>query len=353
MTTDAPDADRGASVTLRVAEADDAPAMLRVIHAAFAARPPVDPPAAALSDTVDDIVDALRGGHGVIAEVNGEVGGCLLLTNPVLDDQGTPDRPAQRIAGVHRVSVLPELRQHGLASALVHGAADLALDLGATHVELLSRREFPQTKQWWTKHGFVEHREVPLGWMMRAALPTRVDVPDADAMQRLGEWLATIVSSGDVIVLNGDLGAGKTTLTQGLGRGLVVDGPIISPTFVLSRVHAASVADRPGLVHVDAYRLGSAAEVEDLDLEESLADHVTVIEWGRGVAETLSPDRLEIDIRRGLDGGDDGREVLLLGLGERWQGVRLSPSPGEADASPTPDVTSAGSPTADFAEEDR
>lgn len=325
-------------VQLRLAGVDDAPAMLDVVQRAFAARPPVDPPAAALSDTVDDIRRQLEQGHGVIAELDGRVAGCLLLSGPESD----PDDPTALVAGVHRVSVLPEARNNGLASALVHGAADLALDLGATHLELLSRREFPQTMAWWMGHGFAKHSEVDLGFVLRAALPTRVHVPDADAMQRLGGWLASLVRAGDVIVLDGELGAGKTTLTQGLGRGLHVDGPIISPTFVLSRIHPPRIPGTPGLVHVDAYRLASAAELEDLDLEDSLADHVTVVEWGRGVVETLSADRLEIEIRRPGDYVEpdtdepdtdegDGREVLLMGVGERWRGVSLVPDLGASD----------------------
>ncbi|MGJ6981295.1 tRNA (adenosine(37)-N6)-threonylcarbamoyltransferase complex ATPase subunit type 1 TsaE [Aestuariimicrobium soli] len=324
-------------VQLRLAGVDDAPAMLDVIQRAFAARPAVDPPPAALSDTVDDVRRQLESGHGVVAEIDGVVSGCLLLSGP--EDDLPADGRHARVVGVHRVSVLPEARNNGLASALVHGAADVALDLGATHLELLSRREFPQTMAWWIHHGFVRHAEVELGWMLRAALPTRVHVPDAAAMQRLGAWLATLVRAGDVLVLDGELGAGKTTLTQGLGAGLAVDGPIISPTFVLSRIHPARVEGAPGLVHVDAYRLASAAEVEDLDLEDSLADHVTVVEWGRGVAETLSDDRLEIEIRRPLadesaDGEADGRDVLLMGVGERWRGVSLTPPSGLAPDEP-------------------
>ncbi|CAI9406951.1 hypothetical protein AESSP_01727 [Aestuariimicrobium sp. T2.26MG-19.2B] len=331
-------------VQLRLAEVDDAPAMLAVIQQAFSARPPVDPPAAALSDTVDSVATQLARGYGVIAEVDGVLSGCLLLSGP--DDD--PAVHGARVMGVHRVSVLPGVRGNGLASALVHGAADLALDLGATHLELLSRREFPQTRDWWLLHGFVQHCEVELGWMLRAALPTCVHVPDAEAMQRLGGWLATVLGAGDVLVLDGELGAGKTTLTQGLGAAMGVSGPIISPTFVLSRIHPPTRPGTPGLVHVDAYRLASAAEVEDLDLEDSLADHVTVVEWGRGVAETLSPDRLEIEIRRPL-GSDptpglpeagagpeaaagsehpdnaEGRDVLLMGVGQRWTGVTLDP----------------------------
>ena len=100
-----------------------------------------------------------------------------------------------------------------------------------------------------------------------------------------------------MVIATGDLGAGKTTLTQGIGRGLGTTGRVISPTFVLSRIHA-STTGRPRLVHVDAYRLGGPAELDDLDLDATVADSVTVVEWGRGVAEGLAEDRLEIDIWR-------------------------------------------------------
>ena len=96
-------------------------------------------------------------------------------------------------------------------------------------------------------------------------------------------------------MLTGPLGAGKTTLVQGIGQGLDVRGPVTSPTFVIARVHPP-LGGGPGLVHVDAYRLGSVAEVDDLDLDASLEDCVTVVEWGEGLVEELAADRLEITI---------------------------------------------------------
>jgi tRNA threonylcarbamoyladenosine biosynthesis protein TsaE len=96
---------------------------------------------------------------------------------------------------------------------------------------------------------------------------------------------------------------------------------VISPTFVLSRVHRSTVGG-PDLVHVDAYRLGSAAELDDLDLDDSVADSVTLVEWGAGLAEGLSDERLEIDIRRGLDPEDETRWIFLTPVGPRWAGLR-------------------------------
>jgi tRNA threonylcarbamoyladenosine biosynthesis protein TsaE len=149
----------------------------------------------------------------------------------------------------------------------------------------------------------------------------RVEVPTAEAMQALGRQLAGVLAAGDLLIASGDLGAGKTTLTQGIGAGLDVTGAIISPTFVLARIHPARDSG-PALVHVDAYRLGSFAEVEDLDLEVSLADSVTLVEWGTGLAEGLADDRLEIDIRRSIDPDDDTRWVFLTPIGPGWQARR-------------------------------
>ena len=146
--------------------------------------------------------------------------------------------------------------------------------------------------------------------------------PNAEAMRQIGQRLATLLRAGDVIIANGDLGAGKTTFTQGLGAGLQVRGPIISPTFVISRIHKSLVSG-PDLVHVDAYRLGDAAELEDLDLEESLAHCVTLVEWGQDKAEGLSQNRLEIYIRRSSDPEDDTRQVEITGVGARWQQAGL------------------------------
>ncbi|GAA3758753.1 tRNA threonylcarbamoyladenosine biosynthesis protein TsaE [Spinactinospora alkalitolerans] len=133
-------------------------------------------------------------------------------------------------------------------------------------------------------------------------------------MRALGRRIAAEVRPGDLLILSGPLGAGKTTLTQGLGEGLNVRGPVTSPTFVISRVHP-SLGGGPALVHVDAYRLGGAAELDDLDLDAGLDDSVTIVEWGEGVAEELSETRLEITIDRLPD---DTRTVRLTGVGPRW-----------------------------------
>ncbi|MFI7441020.1 tRNA (adenosine(37)-N6)-threonylcarbamoyltransferase complex ATPase subunit type 1 TsaE [Nonomuraea indica] len=140
-------------------------------------------------------------------------------------------------------------------------------------------------------------------------------LPTAEDMRAYGTRLAARLRPGDLVVLSGALGAGKTTLVQGIAEGLKVRGPITSPTFVIARVHP-SLRQGPPLVHVDAYRLGGDLEVDDLDLDASLEESVTVVEWGEGLVEGLSEDRLEIHIDR--EAGDDARVVTVRGVGARW-----------------------------------
>lgn len=171
-------------------------------------------------------------------------------------------------------------------------------------------------------------------------------VSTAEQTHALGAALAELLRAGDLLVLTGELGAGKTTFTQGLGEGLGVREGIISPTFVLVRIHP-NLADgpRPGgpdLVHVDAYRLGSASEIDDIDLENTLDSAVTVVEWGRDRVEHLSESRLEVELHRSIGGApatraagsaatgaagvldfdaeddDEPRTIIIRGFGPRW-----------------------------------
>lgn len=144
-------------------------------------------------------------------------------------------------------------------------------------------------------------------------------VATAGAMQEFGRRLGARLRAGDLVVLTGELGAGKTTLTQGIAEGLGVRGPVTSPTFVIARVHPVAAGPGPALVHADAYRLGSIGEVDDLDLDTDAASAVTVVEWGSGLAEGLAEDRLEISIEPDSDG--DVRTVRINGHGGRWHGV--------------------------------
>ena len=152
-----------------------------------------------------------------------------------------------------------------------------------------------------------------------------ITVTSAEQMRDLGRRLAKLLRAGDLVMLNGELGAGKTTLTRGLGEGLGVRGAVTSPTFVIARVHP-SLGDGPPLVHVDAYRLaGGLDEMEDLDLDVSLSDSVIVVEWGEGKVEELTEDRLNVVIHRAVgDTTDEVRQVTVAGFGERWTAVDLT-----------------------------
>lgn len=161
-----------------------------------------------------------------------------------------------------------------------------------------------------------------------------LSVADVAETQELARRIGEDLRAGDLLVLSGGLGAGKTTFTQGLGEGLGVREGIISPTFVLMRIHP-SLRGGPDLVHVDAYRLSSAGELDDLDLESTLARSVTVVEWGAGKVEQLSDSRLEISLTRAVGQGigselifdfeeldaEEPRTVRLSGFGPRWDGV--------------------------------
>lgn len=162
----------------------------------------------------------------------------------------------------------------------------------------------------------------------------RLVITDPEAMERLGARVAAELRAGDVVLLTGELGAGKTTFTRGLGAALGVRGTVTSPTFVLARTHPR--AHGPSLVHVDAYRLSDAAELDDLDLD--FEGSIIVIEWGAGLIEHLVDEWLAITIERPTGGdataADDStpaaaeadpdeapvepRTVTIEGVGERW-----------------------------------
>ena len=140
-----------------------------------------------------------------------------------------------------------------------------------------------------------------------------------EEMAQLGARLAAQLRAGDLVALNGELGAGKTTLTRGLGEALQVRGAVTSPTFVLARTHPRP--DGAPLVHVDAYRLSSAVELDDLDID--FDGSIVVVEWGAGLLDGVTDNWLEIDIVRPIGGeeteeGVEPRTVTVTGHGERW-----------------------------------
>jgi tRNA threonylcarbamoyladenosine biosynthesis protein TsaE len=128
--------------------------------------------------------------------------------------------------------------------------------------------------------------------------------------QALGEQIGRVLKRGDVVILNGPLGAGKTSITQGIAKGLNVRGPITSPTFVISRIHP-SLSDGPSLIHVDAYRVSSLAEIDDLDIDSDLENSVLVAEWGAGKVDALVEPTCVINLERH---DDDTRTITVNGI---------------------------------------
>ena len=168
-----------------------------------------------------------------------------------------------------------------------------------------------------------------------------IETADAESTRALGGRLAALLRAGDLVMLSGDLGAGKTTLAQGVGAAMGVRGRVSSPTFIIARVHPA-LADGPDLIHVDAYRLSSLEEVDALDLDSSMDDSVTLVEWGRDKVEALSADRLEITIARPRGG--------LVGGGAEAPGESSGAGSGSADSADS--AGSAGSDVTDLTEAD-
>ncbi|TFC50479.1 tRNA (adenosine(37)-N6)-threonylcarbamoyltransferase complex ATPase subunit type 1 TsaE [Cryobacterium sp. TMT2-17-1] len=170
----------------------------------------------------------------------------------------------------------------------------------------------------------------------------RAVIPDADSMHEFGRTVAGLLQAGDLIVLTGPLGAGKTTFTRGLGEGLQVRGSVTSPTFVLARTHPSTIGGPP-LVHVDAYRLGSALELDDLDID--FVRSIVVVEWGRGMLIGIADSWLDIEIERPVGASqaaasvvadeaevldlDEPRTVTVTPHGPRW------PNEFDGDFAPT------------------
>lgn len=150
---------------------------------------------------------------------------------------------------------------------------------------------------------------------------TSISIPTGTAMRERGAHIARCCRPGDLLILSGDLGAGKTTFVQGMGAGLGVTDRVTSPTFVIARVYPTpSGVD---LVHVDAYRLGSTLELDDLDLDSDLDSAITVVEWGEGKVEQISSDRVVITIARSDSEEDETRVMSVTGFGARWDDASL------------------------------
>lgn len=302
------------SLTVRRVGPESADVVLGIVLDAFGSRPPLDPPADALLETEDSIATRLALGGGLLARVDGEPVGCLLL-----DTVGDTEY-------IRRFGVVKAARGHGISAALVRAALEAAV--GRRWLKVVAREELPQTVAFWVRRGFVQtDRRMPYVELARPA-PTVHQVETADAMRELGRALAAELEAGDLVVLSGDLGAGKTTMTQGMGAGLGVEGAVTSPSFVIAREHHPT-GSGPALVHADAYRLGGVHELDDLDLDTPAADAVTVVEWGTGLAEGLSENRIEVRITLSTGVGADPlhgtdtaldapRTVEIERIGPRW-----------------------------------
>lgn len=153
-------------------------------------------------------------------------------------------------------------------------------------------------------------------------------IPDAEAMRDFGKLVGKVVQPGDLIMLNGPLGAGKTTIVQGLAKAMDVAGRVQSPTFVIAVVHRGKQAGAPDLVHVDAYRLDKTEDLDALDLDTALEECVTVVEWGAGKTEVLTQDRIVINIERPVGSTNSEniadlaveapRQITIIPEGKRW-----------------------------------
>jgi tRNA threonylcarbamoyladenosine biosynthesis protein TsaE len=294
-------------IVVRRAEVADAAVVHAITQQAFAELAGANPPSAVLAEHESDVVTDLAASPGLIAELGG-VPVAALRTAP------EPDAPKQ-LRRVRRVSVAPAGRGHRLASTLLEAAAVEAAADGFTALRAAVRAALRHN------HAIYD----ALGWAvvtgdehwLSYGLPLPRGVADAESMHELGRRLADQLLPGDLVVLSGLLGAGKTVVAQGIGAGLGITERITSPTFVLVREHAGG---RLPLVHVDAYRLGSLAELDDLDLDTSVPDAVTVVEWGSGLVEPLADGHLLVSIDRSDEAGNELRQVTLRAVGKAWAG---------------------------------
>ena len=291
------------SLVVRRVGPDAAADVLAVVREAFGARPVLDPPADALGEDVDSVARLLAVRGGLLATLDGVPVGCAVLDV----------RPEGLV--LRRFGVTPRAQGRGVATALVTAAREAAV--GRAAVVVSAREELPDTVAFWEAHDFVVTGGSSPYVELARWLGTTFDAPDAETMRALGVRVGSGLVAGDLVVLTGELGAGKTTFTQGLGEGLGVRGGVTSPTFVIARVHPA-LGDGPDLVHVDAYRLGGLDELDDLDLDASLDSAVTVVEWGAGLAEGLADSRLEVVIERTVGDAPPTDELDPRRVSLRW-----------------------------------
>jgi tRNA threonylcarbamoyladenosine biosynthesis protein TsaE len=276
---------------------------------AFAANGQLDPPSGALSETPESVAADFATEGGLLLR---DDDGRLVATCRV--------RRLGLAWVVRRCAVDPSHRLTGAGRRLVEEAHAWAADEGAVRTHVGVRDALSGSRAFWERNGY--RQLMGHGFWTELVHPLTLVLHGPEATQELGRRLAGDLRSGDLVLLSGPLGAGKTALTQGIGAGLGVRGAVTSPTFVLARVHPG----RLPLVHVDAYRLresgSSRLELDDLDLDASLDDSVTVVEWGEGLAEGLAEARLEILLERP---DEETRIVRIATYGARWSAFAAPP----------------------------
>lgn len=268
---------------------------------AFAGQEALTPPSGALSESAETIAADFADGGGILVR---DDDGRLLATCRV--------RRLGSAWVIRRCAVEPAYRRKGLGRRIVSEGLEWAADEGALRAHVGVRDALSGSRAFWERQGFAVLTHHGFWTELTKPLPQLLSGPEQT--QQLGRRLAADLRAGDLVVLSGPLGAGKTTLTQGIGEGLAVRGAVTSPTFVLARVHPGPIP----LVHVDAYRLrdaGGRLELDDLDLDASTAESVTVVEWGEGLVEMLAESRLDLRIERPTD---EARTAVVTPVGPRW-----------------------------------
>jgi len=272
-------------------------------YAGYAGR--LDPPSSALTETEEQVLaDLAAGGALVAADATGQLVGALRFR---VDAAGA--------LWVRRVSTDPGRQRRGVATALLAAAEQEGVRRGAPSLRLGVRHALPANRRLYEAAGYRPLRAA--SYWDELVRPLPVPVPGPEAMRVLGGRLGRdVLRGGDLVLADGPLGAGKTVLAQGIAAGLRVTAPVRSPTYTVVDSHPG---ERGTFLHVDAWRLGSPEELDDLDLDGELAaGAVAYVEWGTGRAEQLAPSHLAVTLHRGDDGeGDDAEDLRTVRLDPR------------------------------------